>query len=201
MSKKKTPPEKKEAEYGRKNYVSFHHGKSTRKNFRVQKRLASKKLRSKTSELTRHALGMNCNVAATELDEITRTLIKSGLSKKRILKSNVLSLREKVRRKAEKRASRQDWNTERKTDLASRWHLRFEQLLTDDTYSDPSIKNARKFLSAPWLRDFLGNEPICRQKLEAWLKAAEKAARRREQKKIETDAVGIKNGTSEILSS
>ena len=149
----------------------------------------------------RSLLGMNCNVAATELDEITRTLIKSGLSKKRILKSNVLSLREKVRRKAEKRASRQDWNTERKTDLASRWHLRFEQLLTDDTYSDPSIKNARKFLSAPWLRDFLGNEPICRQKLEAWLKAAEKAARRREQKKIETDAVGIKNGTSEILSS
>jgi hypothetical protein len=198
MSKKKTPQEKKEAEYERKNIVSFHHGKSTRKGFRVQKRLASKKLRSKTGEIARYTRGMNCNMAANELDEVTSALIKNGLSKKRIFKSNVLSLREKVRKKTEARASRHKWNIEQKTNLASFWRRRLEHLLAKDNYSDSSIKDVRDFLSTPRLQDLLGNEPIWRQRLETWLQTAEKAARRSQASKSRATA-GVKKGTSEIL--
>lgn len=198
MSKKKTPQEKKEAEYERKNILSFHHGKSTRKGFRVQKRLAGKKLRSKTGELTRFTRGMNCDLAANELDEVTSELVKNGVSNKRIFKSNVLSLREKVRRKTEERASRQQWNIARKTNLASVWRRRLEHVLANDEYSDSSVKDVREFLVTPSLQELLGNEPIWRQRLETWLRAAEKAARRSQATKS-ISMSGVKKGTSEIL--
>ncbi len=103
MSKKKTPQEKKQAEYERKNYVSFHHAKSTRKSFRVKKRLAAKKLRSETRGLTAPASGVDCETAASELEGVTADLIRSGLTRKRIVKFNVLSLKEKVAKRTEAR--------------------------------------------------------------------------------------------------
>jgi len=126
----------------------------------------------------------------------------------------VLSLREKVCLKKEARESRHDRKSKKRAHDASLWHRRLESLLADGTYSDSSIKDAREFLSAraitsPWrwqdflenkLYDFLENEPMGRQKLETWLNTAEKAARRRQQKRIETDAAAIKKSTLDTLS-
>jgi hypothetical protein len=118
----------------------------------------------------------------------------------------VLSLREKVCLKTEARESRHDRKSKKRAHDASLWHRRLESLLADGTYSDSSIKDAREFLSAraitsPWRwQDFLENEPMGRQKLETWLNTAEKAARRRQQKRIETDAAAIKKSTLDTLS-
>ncbi len=101
MSKKKTPQEKKEAAYEKKNYISFHHAKSTRKSFRLKKRLSAKKLRSDTRELTAPASGVDCETACSELEDLTPKLISSGITRTKITKYNVLSLKEKVRRRIE----------------------------------------------------------------------------------------------------
>ncbi len=120
MSKKKTPPEKKQAEYGKGHYTfAWHSPRGFRKTWKKKKNYRNRVVRRKSKNLLHEMEGLSLNELGPVEESFTVELFLKGLSKKKVRKTGVVNLREKIQVKKQRRESREERRRERKERFAA----------------------------------------------------------------------------------
>ena len=120
MSKKKTPPEKKEAEYERDHYTfAWHSPHGFRKTWKKKKNYRNRVVRRKSKNLLHEVEGLSLNELGPVEESFTAELFRKGLTKKKVRKTGVVNLREKIRKKNDRRENRHETLRERKKRFAA----------------------------------------------------------------------------------
>jgi hypothetical protein len=100
MSKKKTPPEKKEAAYEKDHYtLAWYSPRGFRKTWKKKKNHRNRVVRRKSKNLLHEAEGLSLNELGPVEESLTAELFRKGLTKKKVRKTGVVNLREKIRKK------------------------------------------------------------------------------------------------------
>src|SRR6516164_7479046 len=104
MSKKKTPQEKKEAVYEKDHYTfpwASPHG--FRKTWKKKKNHVNRVVRRKSKNLLHAVEKSSYEHSSPEEESLTAELFRKGLSRKKLRKVGVVTLREKVEQKKDRR--------------------------------------------------------------------------------------------------
>lgn len=119
MSKKKTPPEKKQAEYEEDHFNSaWHSPRGFRKTWKKKKNYRNRVVRRKAKSLLHGVEGLSLHELGPDKESLTAELFRKGLSKKKFRKTGVVNLREKIQRKKERLEARKETKQERRDRLA-----------------------------------------------------------------------------------
>ncbi len=144
MSKKKTPPEKKEAEYEKDHYTFARLSpRGFRKTWKKKKNYRNRVVRRKSKNLLHAAEGLSLNELGPVEESFAAELFRKGLTKKKVRKTGVVNLREKIQKKKDRRENREETRRERKE--------RFAAIYTEGIIAlerSPDSEAARKLLDA-----------------------------------------------------
>lgn len=120
MSKKKTPPEKKQAEYEKDHYTfAWHSPRGFRKTWKKKKNYRNRVVRRKSKNLLHEVEGLSMKELGPVEESFTAELFRKGLSKKKVRKTGVVNLRKKIQLKKDRRENRVETRRERKERLAA----------------------------------------------------------------------------------
>jgi hypothetical protein len=120
MSKKKTPPEKKEAEYEKDHFTFARHSpRGFRKTWKKKKNYQNRVVRRKSKNLLHEVQGLSLNELGPVEESLTAELFRKGLTKKKVRKAGVVNLREKIQKKKDRRENREETRRERKEQFAA----------------------------------------------------------------------------------
>ncbi len=104
MSKKKNPPEKKQLEYEKDHYtLPRFSARGFRKTWKKKKNYRNRVVRRKSKHLLSEVADFSLSELTQAEDSFTSELLRKGLTKKKVYKTGVVNLREKIRRKKERR--------------------------------------------------------------------------------------------------
>ena len=149
MSKKKTPPEKKEAEYEKDHYTfAWHSPRGFRKTWKKKKNYRNRVVRRKSKNLLHEVEGLSLTELGRVEESFTAELFRKGLTKKKVRKTGVVNLREKIQKKKDRRENRGETRRERKE--------RFAAIYTEGIIAlerNPDSEAARKLLDGLRLGD------------------------------------------------
>ncbi len=166
MSKKKTPPEKKEAEYEMDHYTFARLSpRGFRKTWKKKKNYRNRVVRRKSKNLLHEVEGLSLNELGPVEESFTAGLFRKGLTKKKVRKTGVVNLREKIQKKKDRRENREETRRERKE--------RFAAIYTEGIIAlerSPDSEAARKLLDGlrfgdGRLWDFLRDNPEWKARL------------------------------------
>ncbi len=148
MSKKKTPPEKKQAEYENDHYTfAWHSPRGFRKTWK--KNYGNRVVRRKSKNLLHEVEGLSLNELGPIEESFTAELFRKGMSRKKVRKTGVVNLREKIQVKKEQREGREERRGKRKEILTA--------MYTEDIAAlerNPSSANAQRILEGLRSGDF-----------------------------------------------
>jgi hypothetical protein len=175
MSKKKTPQEKKEAAYEKDHYTfpwASPHG--FRKSWKKKKNHVNRVVRRKSENLLHQVEKSSYEKLGPEEESLTAELFRKGLGRKKLRKTGVVSLQEKINRKREYRA--------RSFNIKARSHARrnagfrkfARRLLDDKEHTENNLLNLSELTNSSHFQSFLEEEPSWVSKLEQWLLSAQK---------------------------
>jgi hypothetical protein len=118
VAKKKTPPEKKQAEYEHDHFNAvWYSPHGFRKTWKKKKNYRNRVVRRKAKDLLHVVEGHSLRELGPDEESLTAELFRKGLSKKKVRKLGVVNLREKIQNKKERRQGRET-DRERKERLA-----------------------------------------------------------------------------------
>jgi hypothetical protein len=118
MSKKKTPPEKKHAEYEKDHYTfAWHSARSLRKTWKKKKNRGNRVVRRKSKNLLHEVEDLNLNELGSIEESFSAELFRKGLSREKLRKTGVVNLREKIRVKRDRQENRGETQREREQRL------------------------------------------------------------------------------------
>lgn len=181
MSKKKTPREKKKAAYERDHYTfpwASPHG--FRKTWKKKKNYANRVVRRKSKDLLHEVEKFSPEQLGPEKECLTSGLFRTGLSRKRLNKVGVVSLREKIKDKKERRESSFNLKARSEAGRGAGFRKFIGALLSDKEYTEDNVTRLSRAAQSSHFQTFLGEEPIWLPKLEQWLLSARKRAEWRE---------------------
>jgi hypothetical protein len=166
MSKKKTPPEKKQAQYEKDHYTfAWHSPRGFRNTWKKKKNYRNRVVRRKAKNLLHGVEGLSLNELGPTEESFTSELFRKGLSKKKVRKTGVVNLRAKIQAKRDRRENRGETRRERKE--------RFGAIYAEGITAlerNPSSSAARKLMDGlrfgdGRLWDFLRDHPDWRVRL------------------------------------
>jgi hypothetical protein len=192
MSKKKTPPEKKQAEYEKNHYTfAWFSPRGFRKTWKKKKNYRNRVVRRKSNDLLHQVKFHKLDELGPAAESLTSELFRKGLSDKRVRKIGTVNLRDKIEKKKARRENREETSRERKRRLATIYAERIAAL-----ERNPDSAEARKLLAGLRQGDgrlwvFLQDNPDWNLRLRARIDelqkeeqlAAEKARLKHEQKR------------------
>jgi hypothetical protein len=191
MSKKRTPPEKKEAVYEKDHYTfAWYSPRGFRKTWKKKKNYRNRVVRRKSKNLLHEAEGLSLNELGPVEESLTAELFRKGLTKKKVRKTGVVNLREKIQKKRDRRQNREETRRERKEQLAA---IYTEGVIALER--NPDSEAARKLLDGLRSGDgrlwtFLGDNPEWKVRLRTRIdqlqkqqQIAEKKARLKQEQK------------------
>jgi hypothetical protein len=194
MSKKKTPQEKKEASYDKDHYTfAWLSPRGFRKTWKKKKNYVNRVLRRKSKGLLHEVEKSSHN---PEDDSFTAEAFRKGLIRKRVRKTGVVTVREKVEKKRDHREGRSD----RKARERFVQHFRglVFALLNDKEYKEETLLGFRRMTMGGDFLKFLEKEPFWQPKIEQWLVSFQKRAvwRQSEQRRRKHKATGPRKRAS-----
>ena len=180
MSKKKTPQEKKEAAYEKDHYTfAWHSPHSFRKGWNKKKKNANRVIRRKSKGLLHAVQNSTCEDLGPEHECLTAELFRKGLSRKRLLKTGVVNLREKIKTKKEYRESSWNLNARSRAGRMEGFRRFLAQLISDAEYSEKNLRSVSGLSGDRHFQQFLDEEPSWIPKLQQWVRSAQRKAKRR----------------------
>ncbi len=163
MSKKKTPKEKKDAAYEKDHYTfAWKSPHGFQKSWKKKKNRVNRVVRRKSKALLHSIEGQSYTELSPEQESFTDQLFRKGLSKKKLRKIGVVSLREKVEQKIADRKKHSGFNVRNKARQIEgfrRFWFRLEKLLS-------------RLARFPDFQEFLQSEPRWVPRLEQWILSA-----------------------------
>jgi len=174
MSKKKNPQDKKRAVYEKDHYTfpwSSPHG--FRKTWKKKKNHFNRVVRRKAKNLLHAVEGSAFESLGPEEESLTAELFRKGLSRKRLRKTGVVSVREKIERKTEHRES---FNLKARSHAARAAGFRrlVTRLIEDTEYSEKNLLEITRAARSGRFQNFLDEEPSWIPKLKQWILSAQK---------------------------
>jgi hypothetical protein len=175
MSKKKTPHEKKQAEYEKDHYTfAWHSPRGFRKTWKKKKNYGNRVVRRKSKNLLHNVEGLSLNELGPVEESFTAELFRKGLSRKKVRETGVVNLRQKIQVKKERRESREETRRGRKE--------KFAALCTQGIAAlerNPDSATARKILDGlrfgdGHLWEFLRDHPDWRMRLRTKIEQLQK---------------------------
>jgi hypothetical protein len=175
MSKKKTPQEKKEAAYEKDHYTfPWASPHSFRKSWKKKKNHVNRVVRRKSKNLLQQVEKSSYEKFGPEEESLTAELFRKGLGRKKLRKTGVVSLQEKINRKREYRA--RSFNIKARSHAGRNAGFRkfVRRLLDDKEYTENNLLNLSELTNSSHFQSFLEEEPSRVPKLEQWLLSAQK---------------------------
>jgi len=175
MSKKKTPPEKKQAEYEKDHYTfAWHSPRGFRKTWKKKKNYGNRVVRRKSKNLLHEVEGLSLNELGPIEESFTAELFRKGLSRKKVRKTGVVNLRKKIQAKREQREGREERRSKRKEIFTAMYTEGIAAL-----ERNPGSANAQRILeglrSGDYsLWEFLRNNPDWRMRLRTKIEQLQK---------------------------
>lgn len=150
MAKKKTPDEKKQAEYDKDHFTfAWYSPHGFRKTWKKKKNYKNRVVRRKAKSLLHTVEGHSLDDLGPEGDSFTSELFRKGLSKKKLRKTGVGNLREKIQTKKDTQESRGGRRRKRKERFSAIYVEGIEAL-----ERDPGNPRARRLTDALRAGDF-----------------------------------------------
>lgn len=175
MSKKKIPQEKKHAAYEKDHYTfAWNSPHGFRKTWKKKKRNVNRVVRRKSKTLLHSVEGRGLDDLTPEQESFTDQLFRKGLSKKKLFKTGVVSLKQKVEQKIGDRKRHHGFNVRGKA-LQREGFRRFcTNLLDAKKYSEEKLIQLNRLFHFPDFQEFLQGEPQWMPRLQQWLLSASK---------------------------
>jgi hypothetical protein len=175
MSKKKTPQEKKEAQYTRDHYSSpWHSPRGFRKSWKKKKNNLNRVLRRKSKGLLHSVEGRSVEELGPEEESLTSKLFEKGLLRKRIKKIGVVTIGEKVKIKKEKREFAVGRKKLSEAGRAAGFRRFLTKILEEKNHSERELVQVSQLTQSWHFLNFLNDEPIWTPKLQQWILSTEK---------------------------
>lgn len=172
MSKKKTPQEKKEAAYEKNHYAfAWVSPQGFRKTWKKKKNYRNRVVRRKAKNLLHTVQCHSLGEFGPDEESLTSELFRKGLSQKKLYKDGVVSLREKVEAKKERREGNRLTRGEHKERLAVEYAasvVAFERN-PHSVEAQKLVRNLNTGLASLW--DFLREHPDWKMRLRAKIDA------------------------------
>jgi hypothetical protein len=175
LSKKKTPQEKKQAAYEKDHYAfawSSPHG--FRKTWKKKKNQINRVIRRKSKSLLHPVGNSTHDHLAPEKESLTAELFRKGLSRKKLRKTGVVNLREKIENKRERRESSFNLEARSRAARAAGFRKFVTRLLNDREYTEENMLELVRLVNFSRFRKFLAEEPSWIPKLEQWMLSAQR---------------------------
>jgi hypothetical protein len=175
MSKKKDPQEKKRAVYEKDHYTfpwSSPHG--FRKTWKKKKNHLNRVVRRKAKNLLHAVEGSAFESLGPDEESLTAEFFRKGLSRKRLRKSGVVNVREKIERKTERRESSFNINARSHAARVAGFRKLVTRLLEDTEYTEKNLLELSRAATSGRFQNFLDEEPSWVPKLQQWVLSAQK---------------------------
>ncbi len=175
MSKKKNPQDKKQAAYEKDHYTfpwSSPHG--FRKTWKKKKNRLNRVVRRKAKNLLHSVENSTVESLGPEGESLTAELFRKGLNRKKLLKTGVVSVREKIERKTERRESSLNIKARSQAARAAGFRKLVTRLLDDTEYTEKSLLELSRVARSGRFQNFLDEEPSWLPKLRQWTVSAQK---------------------------
>jgi len=175
MSKKKNPQDKKQAAYEKDHYTfpwSSPHG--FRKTWKKKKNHLNRVVRRKAKNLLHSVEGSSLESLGPEEESLTAELFRRGLSRKRLLKTGVVNVREKIERKTEYRESSFNLKARSQAARTAGFRRLVTRLLEDSEYTEKNLLDLSRAATSSSFQSFLDEEPTWIPKLQQWILSAQK---------------------------
>lgn len=175
MSKKKTPQEKKEAAYEKDHYTfAWRSPHGFKKSWKKKKNRVNRVVRRKSKALLHSIDGLGYNELSPEQESFTERLFRKGLSKRKLRKTGVVSLREKVEQKITDRRDHSGFNVRNKAREIEGFRRYCSNLVQEKNYSEKNLLQLSRLAGFPDFQEFLQSEPHWVPRLEQWILSASK---------------------------
>jgi hypothetical protein len=173
MSKKKTPREKKDAAYERDHYTfAWKSPHGFPKSWKKKKNRVNRIVRRKSKALLHSIEGLSYSELSPEQESFTGQLFRKSLSKKKLLKLGVVSLRERVKQKIADRKDHSGFNVRNKARQIEGFRRFCSNLVQEKSYSQEKLLHLSRLACFPDFQEFLQSEPRWVPRLEQWILSA-----------------------------
>jgi hypothetical protein len=173
MSKKKTPKEKKDAAYEKDHYTfAWNSPHGFQKSWKKKKNRVNRVVRRKSKALLHSIEKLSYTELSPEQESFTEQLFRKGLSKKKLRKTGVVSLREKVEQKMADRKNHSGFNVRNKARQIEGFRRFCSNLVQEKTYSQEKVLHLSRLARFPDFQEFLQSEPRWVPRLEQWILSA-----------------------------
>jgi hypothetical protein len=173
MSKKKTPKEKKDAAYEKDHYAfAWNYPHQFQKSWKKKKNRVNRVVRRKSKALLHSIEGLSYTELSPEQESFTDQLFRKGLSKKKLSKTGVVNLREKVEQKIANRKEHSGFNVRNKARQIEGFRRFCSNLAQDKRYSQEKLLHLSRLARFPDFQEFLQSEPRWVPRLEQWILSA-----------------------------
>ena len=173
MSKKKTPKEKKDAAYEKDHYTfAWNSPHGFQKSWKKKKNRVNRGVRRKSKALLHSIEGLGYTELSPEQESFTDQLFRKGLSKKKLRKIGVVSLREKVEQKIADRKNHSGFNVRNKARQIDGFRRFCSNLVQEKSYSQEKLLHLSRLARFPDFQEFLQSEPRWVPRLEQWILSA-----------------------------
>ena len=186
MSKKKIPQEKKKAAYEKDHYTfAWNSPHGFRKTWKKKKSHVNRVIRRKSRNLLHEVEKLAHKELGPDQESLTAELFRKGLSRKRLRKVGVVSLREKIERKKEYRASSFNLKARSAAGRTAGFRRFVNALLNDKEYREENVLRLSRLTTLAHFQSFLEQEPSWVRKLEQWLLSAQRRIEWRRSKRAQ----------------
>jgi hypothetical protein len=173
MSKKKTPKEKKDAAYEKDHYTfAWNSPHGFQKSWKKKKNRVNRVVRRKSKVLLHSIEGLSYTELSPEQESFTDQLFRKGLSKKKLRKIGVVSLREKVEQKIADRNNHSGFNVRNEARQIEGFRRFCSNLVQEKSYSQEKLLHLSRLARFPDFQEFLQSEPRWVPRLEQWILSA-----------------------------
>lgn len=171
----KTPQEKKKASYEKDHYTfAWNSPHGFRKTWKKKKQNVNRVLRRKSKALLPSVEGLSCSELSPEQESFNDRLFRKGLSGKRLRKTGVVKLRQKVEQKIEDRRNHAAFNLRKRVQQIESFRRFCRNLLQGKTYSEEKMLQVDRLAQFPDFQEFLQSEPAWVPRLEQRILSASK---------------------------
>ena len=173
MSKKKTPQEKKDAAYEKDHYTfAWNSPHGFPKSWKKKKNRVNRVVRRKSKALLHSIEGLSYTELSPEQESLTDQFFRKGLSKKKLRKIGVVSLREKVEQKIADRKNHSGFNVRNEARQIEGFRRFCSNLVEEKSYSEEKLLHLSRLARFPDFQEFLQSEPRWVPRLEQWILSA-----------------------------